>query len=52
MNLIIVLLIVATTIASPWGGLGILSGIGLLYCINPKQISSKFTKWSWYNWKV
>lgn len=52
MNPIILALVVLTAIASPSGLLGILTAVGLIYCIKPEHVAPKFTRWSWYDWRV
>ena len=52
MNLLILLLFIVTAIFSPSFGLGVLTGICVIYIIWPKYVIDKFTHWSWMDWRV
>ena len=57
MNMLILSMIILTTIAPSHGGLGIIAGIILIYFVLANEtekgyIRQKFTRWSWWDWRV
>jgi len=57
MNLFLLILIIAICVVNPMGGLGILSGLGIIALLEyPRRDESpfyqKFRQWSWYNVRV
>ena len=52
MNTIILALVILTAIHSLGSLLGILTVVALIYLIHPEVVEPKFTRWSWYDWRV